>query len=61
MNEHKIRIDQFPYFSTISGYVYVAVCSCGSYRSGKNTRPQDAERAGQDHVQAKLASPGTPG
>jgi hypothetical protein len=58
MNWHSISLEEYPYFS--SEYVYVAVCSCG-YQSGKNVRPQDALRAGQDHVQAKLASPGTPG
>jgi hypothetical protein len=61
MNVHQISLEKRRYFS--SEYVYIAVCSCGGYRSGKNTSPGDAERAGLAHAAAKnqLASPGTPG
>ncbi len=61
MNDHQITVEKRPYFS--APYVYFAVCSCGRYRSGKNTRALDAERAGAEHVKSKteLASPGTPG
>ena len=53
MNEHLIQVQRYPYFS--SEYVYVAICSCGRYRSGKNTCARDAERAGHDHVKSKTS------
>lgn len=61
MDEHLITLEKWPYFS--SEYVYIAVCSCGQYRSGKHVAPGPAWLAGADHAKAKteLASPGTPG
>ena len=52
--EHTITIESFPYFS--SGVVYRAVCSCGSYRSGKQGSRRYAEKCGNDHVKAKEAT-----
>ena len=48
---HDPKISRIPYFS--SSYIYVVVCSCGTYRTGKHVIDLRAWDAWLEHREAK--------
>lgn len=54
---HAIVLTRETYFST--PYIYLAVCVCGGWFSGKRGTDLDAWKSGQQHVAAKGGPDGT--